>query len=418
LGSATSMISNDSQALSTLIVRQREGLLSRWRQQVRLLASAAHLDAPTLNDHIPGFVDEVSRALMSGTGEPIQQAITQASAVNHGFQRVEDGFDIAEVVAEYNLLRSCIHDMADAAGLRLQGQPFYVLNRVFDQAIGIAVQAFAAHQAAEVQRRRDEYLAFVAHDLRTPLSAIALAARALEQAGTQPSTAQTSRMLNVLRRNVVQLEHLVAKVLEENSVVQTDLGAKLQRRDIDLWSFVQTMISDVTALAAAANTEVCNDVPDDLVIFADADLLRRIWYNLIGNAMKYTPGGTVSIGAAERADLGAIECWVSDDGAGIAVDLLDQVFDKGARDPHAEETSNGLGLAIVKTFVQAHGGSVSAQNNSGAGAVIRFLLPIKTTALLADSQAADSQAPDSNALGSKAPDSGAPNSGAPNSGAQ
>jgi two-component system, OmpR family, phosphate regulon sensor histidine kinase PhoR len=372
--------SNDLQALSALIAREREGLLSRWRQQVRLLASAAHLDAPTLNDHIPGFVDEVARALVLGDREPIQQAITKACAVNHGFQRVEDGFDIAEVVAEYNLLRSCIHDMADAAGLSLQGQPFQVLNRVFDQAIGIAVQAFAAQQAAEVQRRRDEYLAFVAHDLRTPLSAIALAARALEQAGTQPSTAQTSRMLNVLRRNVVQLEHLVAKVLEENSIVLTDLGAKLQRRTIDLWSFVQSIIGDVTAVAAAANTKLCNDVPDDLVLFADADLLRRIWYNLIGNAIKYTPGGTVSIGAAERAGLGSIECWVSDDGTGIAPDLIDQVFDKGTRDPQGEETSNGLGLAIVKAFVEAHGGSVSAQNNPGAGAVIRFLLPNQTAA--------------------------------------
>ena len=369
------MTTDELQALSTLIVRERDDLLARWRAQVRLLPSAAHLDTPTLNDHIPGFVDQVAQELRSGPGEPIQQAITKASAVDHGFQRVDDGFDIAEVVAEYNLLRSCIHDMADSAGLRLQGQPFRVLNRVFDQAIGIAVRAFAAHRAAEVQRRREEYLAFVAHDLRTPLSAIALATRALQQAEMLPATPQSARMLNVLRRNVLQLEHLVGKVLQESSTVRSDPQAQLQRREIDLWSFVEAMIGDVTALAAAAKTEVRNEVPDDLVIFADADLLRRIWYNLIGNAIRYTPNGTVSIGAADRTDQGAIECWVSDNGAGIAVELLEQIFDKGTRDPDGDESNSGLGLAIVKTFVQAHGGSVSAQNNPDAGAVIRFFIP-------------------------------------------
>ena len=379
------MTSKNLEALSQLIARDRKGLLDRWRQQVRLLPSAVHLDAPTLNDHMPQFIDELAEALLSSTAETIHQAIAKGSPAEHGFQRVDDGFDIAEVVAEYNLLRGCIHDLADQSGVRLQGQPFHVVNRVFDRAIGIAVQAFAAHRAAEMQRRREEYLAFVAHDLRTPLNAIALAGRVLEQAETQPTlVVERSRMLNVLRRNVGHLERLVAKVLEENSAVQADLGVKLQRREIDLWSFVQTILGDVSAVAAAANTELRNDVPDDLVVFADADLLRRIWENLIGNAIKYAPGGTVSMGAVGREEVGAIECWVSDDGAGILADLIEQVFDKGTRDPHGEEGAGGLGLAIVKTFVQAHGGSVSAHNNPGAGATIRFLLPIRVATPQAD----------------------------------
>jgi len=63
----------------------------------------------------------------------------------------------------------------------MQGKPFHIVNRILDEAIGLAVQTFAAHQALEVQRRREEYLAFVAHDLRTPLNAISLAAMVLER---------------------------------------------------------------------------------------------------------------------------------------------------------------------------------------------------------------------------------------------
>ncbi len=87
--------------------------------------------------------------------------------------------DIEEVVAEYNILRGCIHDLADENGLTLQGKPFYIINLVFDHAIGVALETYATQRALDVQRRREEYLAFVAHDLRTPLNAISLAGRVL-----------------------------------------------------------------------------------------------------------------------------------------------------------------------------------------------------------------------------------------------
>ena len=74
-------------------------------------------------------------------------------------------------------------------------------------------------------------------------------------------------------------------------------------------------------------------VPEDLVAFADASLLRRVFQNLIANAIMYTPRGEVRIGAEPGAADGAVECWVSDDGAGIPPELLDTVFEKGAGDP-------------------------------------------------------------------------------------
>jgi two-component system phosphate regulon sensor histidine kinase PhoR len=103
--------------------------------------------------------------------------------------------------------------------------------------------------------------------------------------------------------------------------------------------------------------------------------LRRLFQNLIANAIKYTPRGEVIIGARELG-AAAVECWVSDNGAGIPGELLEKVFDKGASDPE-RESATGLGLAIVKTFAEAHGGKVAVESKEGVGSTFRFSLPSK-----------------------------------------
>ena len=370
------MTINDLDQLAALVKQERHALLSRWRQQVRQLPSARQLDVPTLNDHIPGLLDELAAALQSKSDQTIPEALSESSPPAHGLQRLQDAFDIEEVVAEYNILRGCIHDLADDNGLNLQGKPFHIINRVLDHAIGLALQTYATQRALEVQRRREEYLAFVAHDLRTPLNAISLAGRVLELTLPRRRSAETAQMLKALRRNVQQLEGLVGKVLEENTNLQTEIGIKLERREFDLWPLVEALIHDLHPVAGTASTQLINKVPDDLVVYADASLLRRVFQNLIANAIKYTPRGEILIGARELGAEGAVECWVSDNGAGIPEELLEKVFDKGETDPE-NAGGTGLGLAIVKTFTEAHGGKVTVESKEGVGSTFRFSLPTK-----------------------------------------
>ena len=115
-------------------------------------------------------------------------------------------------------------------------------------------------------------------------------------------------------------------------------------------------------------------MPDDLVVYADAGLLRRVFQNLIANAIAYTPRGEVVIGARQFGAEGSFECWVSDNGAGIPPERLEKVFDKSETDP-GKEGGSGLGLAIVKTFVEAHDGKVSVESKEGLGSTFRFTLP-------------------------------------------
>jgi two-component system, OmpR family, phosphate regulon sensor histidine kinase PhoR len=372
----TIIISN-LKKLAALIKGERETLLSAWREQVRQLPSGKDLDIPTLNDHVPLLLDELATAFQSVSDETIPEALLEGSPPAHGLQRHQDGFDIVEVVAEYNILRGCIHDLAERNGLGLEGKAFRILNRVLDEAIGLAVQTFATQQALEVQRRRDEYLAFVAHDLRTPLNAISLAARVLD--GTlsgQSDSVETARMLKTLHRNVHHLASLVDKVLKESAHIQTESGVKLERREIDLWPLVEALIHDLNPVAGTGGTRLINTVPEEMGAYADASLLRRVFQNLVENALKYTPRGEVVIGAREADSEGGVECWVSDNGAGIPADRLDIIFDKRESDPE-KAGGTGLGLAIVKTFVEAHGGQVAVESKEGAGATVRFTLPAR-----------------------------------------
>jgi two-component system phosphate regulon sensor histidine kinase PhoR len=360
--------------LAALIEKERDPLLARWREQTRELPSAKRLDTPTLTDHIPAFLDELAEAFLRASDATIPESLLELTPPAHGRQRFVDGFDIVEVVAEYNILRGCVHDLAERNGIGLCGKAFHILNRVLDGAIGLAVQTFATRQALEVQHRREEYLAFVAHDLRTPLNAISLSARVIElKVAATGTDAGTGKMLKSLQRNVRQLEFLVDKILKENAHIQTEVGIKLERRELDLWALVEALIHDLHPVAGTASTTLTNAVPEGLIAFADASLLKRIFQNLIANAIKYTPRGEVIIGAAKGPANGSAECWVSDDGAGIASERIDKVFDKLETD-HAEG-GLGLGLAIVKTFVEAHGGQVAVESVEGNGSTFRFNLP-------------------------------------------
>jgi two-component system phosphate regulon sensor histidine kinase PhoR len=104
-----------------------------------------------------------------------------------------------------------------------------------------------------------------------------------------------------------------------------------------------------------------------------------VFQNLIANAIHYTPRGEVTIGARADDAENIVECWVTDNGAGIPADLLEKIFDKGQTDPQ-NPGGAGLGLAIVKTFAEAQGGKVSVESKEGAGSTFRFSLPGKPKA--------------------------------------
>ncbi len=205
--------------LSALIKDQRDELLARWRQQVRQLPAAAKLDLPTINDQVPELLDILAESLKP----PNETLETNAIPAEHGVLRWQAGFDVTEVVSEYNILRQCLQDAADKDGISLTGKPLHVINEIFDEVIGKAAKAFETMMTIELQHRHDEHLTFVLHDLRTPLEALALATTLLERSLPENNrNSGTHAALVVLRGNINRLTDRVRHVCCGNhAVVQT-----------------------------------------------------------------------------------------------------------------------------------------------------------------------------------------------------
>jgi two-component system phosphate regulon sensor histidine kinase PhoR len=163
-------------------------------------------------------------------------------------------------------------------------------------------------------------------------------------------------------------------VMKESAHIHAKTGVKSKLRTFVLWPLVESVIQDLAPVASTTGTEIANRIPEELTIHADASLLRRIFQNLLANAITYTPRGEVVIEAREVDAEGSIECCVSDNGAGIPLDRLENIFNKLETDPE-KEGGIGLGLAIVKAFVEAQGGKVTVETKEGVGSTFLFTVP-------------------------------------------
>jgi two-component system phosphate regulon sensor histidine kinase PhoR len=350
----------------------QEEIISAWRVQASELLRERHLDKPTITNHLPDLVAEITRDLALSRDGKLSVEQTRGSPPVHGVQRFHDGLDVGEVVTEYNLLRTAFITVAERHDLYLVGEAARIINRRIDESVRLAVMAFAAQQALIRKEQQDEHLAFVAHDIRTPLNAICLLVDELKFWLDGKTIAQTSDIFEILKRNLERVAELVKKVLD-NNVQPAGQGSSFrpERRTFELWPLVQRLVVDLQSVSSEQTIKVVNEIPTRLVVHADAGLLSQVFQNLLGNAFKYAAHGQVVIRA--RDDAGTVTCTVQDNGTGIPLDMLSKVFDKLATDPAKEGT--GLGLAIVKQIVDAHGGKVSAESTHGAGATFTFTIP-------------------------------------------
>ncbi len=350
----------------------QEEIISEWRSHANELLRDLQLDKPTITDHLPGLIAEITRDLAFSSAGALSVDHTKGSPPVHGVQRFHDGLDVGEVVAEYNLLRTAFITVADRHDLFVVGEAARIINHRIDEAVRLAVTAFAAQQALIRKEQEDEHLAFIAHDLRTPLNAVSLLTDALKEEFGEANSPATDEIFAGLRRNLGRVESLVQKVLKTKAQ-PSGRGSSFQpeRRTFELWPLVQRLVLDLKAVSSKHDIEVMNEISHVLTVFADAGLISQVFQNLLGNAFKYAARGRIVISAREEA--GAVTCVVQDNGAGIPLELLSSVFHKLASDP--EKEGSGLGLTIVKQIVEAHGGTVSAESVHGSGATFSFTLP-------------------------------------------
>ena len=356
--------------LAEIFSTSRDEIIAEWRVQAGELLRELNLDKPTLTDHLPDLIAEITRDLARGRHGSIADEQTRGSPPVHGVQRFHDGLDVGEVVAEYNLLRVAFITTAERHGLYLVGEAARIINQRIDEGVRMAVTSFAAQQAIIRKEQENEHLAFIAHDLRTPLNAVCLLIDELKF--EREAKGGSKEIFEILRRNLQRLEDLIKRVLD-TKVQPSGAGTSFhpELRTFELWPLVQRLIIDLDSVSSQHEIVVVNKIPPALTVYADAGLISQVFQNLLGNAFKYAARGRVVVSAEETS--GAVACVVHDNGAGIPLEMLANVFDKMTTDP--EKAGRGLGLAIVKQIVEAHGGIVTAESVHGRGAAFSFTIP-------------------------------------------
>jgi len=240
---------------------------------------------------------------------------------------------------------------------------------------------------AREDRRKDEFIATLAHELRNPLAPFANVLEVLRQRPDDAALWHWGQ--DVLQRQLDQLTHLVDDLLEVSRISQGKL--ELRREVLDLAPLLTNVAESVTPATAAAGQTLSTVLPErTLLVDGDRTRLTQIVCNLLTNASKFTPeGGAVTLSA--KVDAGCAVIEVADTGAGIPPEHLERIFDMFSQlTPPLERSTGGLGigLALVKGLTELHGGAVSARSAGlGHGSVFQVRLPLAEPAGAAASPA-------------------------------
>jgi PAS domain S-box-containing protein len=230
-------------------------------------------------------------------------------------------------------------------------------------------------QLAQADRRKDEFLATLGHELRNPLSSMHNVLAILQQS---PGDSQLDRLYGILDRQVGYLTRLVGDLLDVSRIAEGKLALRSQRTD--LADVVRNAVELVQSAINAAAQDLRITLPvQPVVVEADPVRLTQALLNLLHNATKYTPhGGSIFLGVSREDDC-AIVC-VRDTGVGIAPEHLGTVFDMFSQvAPSAERSQGGLGigLALVRGLVALHGGTIEARSEGpGQGSEFVVRLPL------------------------------------------
>lgn len=240
-------------------------------------------------------------------------------------------------------------------------------------------ESHAREQAEEASRLKEEFLATVSHELRTPLNAVVGWSRLLRGGQLDPPAA--NHAVEIIERNALMQKQIVEDLLDVSRIVTGKL--RINTQPIDLLLVIHAAIDAIRPAAEAKEIEIRShfDAPD-VIVRADVERLQQVFWNLLANAVKFTPAhGTIDIYLRQEKSLAEVR--IEDSGPGVPPDFLPRIFERFSQADGSSTRKHGglgLGLAIVRHLVELHGGVVSARNrDANGGAILIVLLPAMQT---------------------------------------
>jgi signal transduction histidine kinase len=268
-----------------------------------------------------------------------------------------------------------LRDMAKAARRMETGDYGQRVQTASRDEVGQLALAFnrMSGELESLERLRRDLVANVSHELKTPISALRARLENLLDGVERADTATLQVMLSQTER----LTRLVDQLLELSRLESGDVP--MVRQSLALRPLVERVLSEIDVVRARRDVELAEHVPDDLpAVYADPERVHQVLFNLLDNAVRFTPsGGRVTV-TAHRGN-GNVDVAVADTGPGIAPEHLPRLFERFYRVDSGrsrDEGGTGIGLAIARSVVEAHGGRIWAESQPGRGSTFTFELPV------------------------------------------
>ncbi len=293
---------------------------------------------------------------------PVRSLQEAAGLIAHG--RLDEFIDTSRK-DEIGKLAGSFMQMRDA--IRKQINDLQVLNREIEA---------KNKELKKADRLKDEFLSNTSHELRTPLTGINGIAESLLDGAAGPLNADQRENLKLIASSGRRLASLVNDILDFSRLKNRNIDLSL--KPVDLKSIAELVLTLSLPMAQAKGLTLGSRIPEDIPpVYADENRLEQILHNLVGNAVKFTEKGAVTIHAKQDAEM--LSVTVSDTGIGIAADKFPSIFksfEQADGSTARKFGGTGLGLSITKKLVELHGGWIEVASTLGKGANLTFTLPV------------------------------------------
>jgi len=231
-------------------------------------------------------------------------------------------------------------------------------------------------QLSELNAAKDKFFSIIAHDLRSPISSFVGLTEIITEDLSSFTTEQIQEFVVSLKNTATNLSRLLENLLQWGRMQRGSMP--FDPSQIQLRPVVNEITIIMQELAKNKGIEISCDLPDDLMVFADSNMLQTIIRNLVSNAMKFTlRGGKISVSAIATDDKN-VEISIKDTGIGMTSEMVNNLFrlDVKTNRPGTDgEPSSGLGLLLCKEFVEKHGGKIWVESEVGKGTIFYFTIP-------------------------------------------